>query len=406
MSELLGKGGDRKEVLKELIRKLHAGADPAEIKDKFKEVLRGVGPTEIAKIEEELVKEGMSVDEIRNMCEAHLEIFRESLGAQEVDVPPGHPIHTFMEEHRVILQFLEKLQGLARRISEADGFGSIGEELKELKRVVGDLMEVEKHNVREENVLFPYLEKHGITEPPAVMWSEHNDLKELKKKLLELSENYTGFGFGDFAGRLKDIAGRIADMLQSHIYKENNILYPAALNVIAEGEWGEIGKECDELGYPYFTPGYPKGPAGEPEEAGAEVPGTGGISFETGSLFKEEVEGMLDSLPLDITFVDAEDTVRYFNRSGERIFPRTKAVIGRKVQQCHPQKSIHLVNRILDEFRDGRRDAAEFWINMHGRLIYIRYFPVRDREGNYMGCIEVTQDITDIKGIEGEKRLL
>jgi len=129
------------------------------------------------------------------------------------------------------------------------------------------------------------------------------------------------------------------------------------------------------------------------------------IVFETGSLSKEELETLLNSLPVDITFVDKEDTIRYFSQSKKRIFPRAKAVIGRKVQQCHPQKSIHIVNRILDDFRNGQRDVAEFWIKLEEKLIYIRYFAVR-KNGKYLGTVEVTQDITNIKKIEGEKRLL
>lgn len=124
------------------------------------------------------------------------------------------------------------------------------------------------------------------------------------------------------------------------------------------------------------------------------------------SLSKEEIEAIFNNLPVDITFVDSEDTVRYFSQSKERIFPRTKAVIGRKVQQCHPQKSLHVVNQILEDFKSGQRDVAEFWINLKGRLIYIRYFAVHDKDGNYLGCLEATQDITDVRKIEGEKRLL
>ena len=130
------------------------------------------------------------------------------------------------------------------------------------------------------------------------------------------------------------------------------------------------------------------------------------MQFETGSLTKEELEGLLDSLPVDITFVDKEDTVKYFNKAEKRIFVRTKAVIGRKVQLCHPQKSVHIVNRILESFKMGKKDVAEFWIPMDNRLIHIRYFAVRDKNGKYLGTMEVTQDIADIKKIEGEKRLL
>jgi PAS domain S-box-containing protein len=136
----------------------------------------------------------------------------------------------------------------------------------------------------------------------------------------------------------------------------------------------------------------------------SETEGT--IPFETGTLSKEEMESVLNSLPVDITFVDKDDTVRYFNQSKGRIFLRTKTVIGRKVQQCHPQKSVHVVNQILEAFRKGRRDVAEFWINLKGRLILIRYFPIRNEKGGYLGCLEVTQDITNIKKVKGEKRLL
>jgi PAS domain S-box-containing protein len=130
------------------------------------------------------------------------------------------------------------------------------------------------------------------------------------------------------------------------------------------------------------------------------------IDFEIGNLTKEEIEAILNALPVDISFVDAEDTVRYFNKAEGRVFPRTKAVIGRKVQQCHPPKSVHIVNLLLDDLKKNRRKSADFWINMNQRKIYIRYFPVRNKEGKYMGCIEVTQDITDIQKIKGERRLL
>ncbi|HJW97057.1 MAG TPA: PAS domain-containing protein [archaeon] len=154
------------------------------------------------------------------------------------------------------------------------------------------------------------------------------------------------------------------------------------------------------------------------------------LELGTGSLSREELDALLNSLPIDITFVDSTDTVRYFNRLGKRIFARTPAVIGRKVQQCHPQKSIDRVNAILSDFKSGKTDSAEFWINLKGRLplkegeqrlegvhrhlqasgrlqslIHIRYFAVRDRKGKYLGCLEATQDITGIKRIEGEKRL-
>jgi PAS domain S-box-containing protein len=130
------------------------------------------------------------------------------------------------------------------------------------------------------------------------------------------------------------------------------------------------------------------------------------LQFETGALSKEEVEAILDSLPVDISFIDREDRVKYFNKAEGRIFVRTKAVIGRKVQLCHPQRSVHVVNKIVDAFKTGKKDVAEFWIQMNNRLVHIRYFAVRDKNRKYLGTLEVTQDITDIKKIEGQRRLL
>jgi len=126
----------------------------------------------------------------------------------------------------------------------------------------------------------------------------------------------------------------------------------------------------------------------------------------TGDLSKEVLDALLETLPVEISFVDENDTVRYFNKDGSRIFPRPPSVIGMKVQNCHPKKSLHLVNQLLDDFKNNRRDVAEFWIDLRGRKVYIRYFAARGKGGKYLGCLEVTQDITDLKKIEGEKRLL
>jgi hypothetical protein len=393
-----------KELIKSLIKQLHEGKNPEEVKAKFRNILRTASPTEIAQAEQELVADGMPQQEIRKLCDVHLAIFKESLDKQRVQVEVDHPIYVFMEEHKIILQHVEELKTMVQKVVAANSFEEVGEELHKLAQIAEHLMEVENHNVREENVLFPYLQKHGITEPPAIMWAEHNELKEKKKQLLKLLENHDKYAFQDFVKQLSETANFITEELSSHIYKENHILYPAALRAIKDEEWPEIREQCDELGYCCFTPSYIVAEEKAKEEA--EVPLEGTIAFETGNLTPEEIESMLNNLPVEVTFVDAEDTVRYFNKGEERIFPRTKAVIGRKVQQCHPPKSIHIVNQVIDDLRKGKRKSADFWIDMKERKIHIRYFPVRNKEGEYLGVIEVTQDITDIQKIKGERRLL
>ena len=402
MSDLSGK----KEILKGLIKRLHEGARPEEIKEEFREVLKGVTPDEIAKIEEELVKEGMPREEIQRLCEVHLEVFRESLEREKVLAPAGHPVHILMEEHKILLNFAGELKSIAGEMKGAKDFDSVSDKMRQLNHIAEHLKESESHYIREENVLFPYLEKHGVTQPPAIMWTEHNKIREMKGSLYRLVDAHKEMAFKDFTRQLEEAAVSLADMLSSHFYKENNILFPTALKVITGEEWKDIRHQFDELGYCCFTPEPPELVA-EEKEAPTPNRGTEGmIPLETGTFSKEELETMLNTLPVDITFVDKEDTVRYFSMSKDRIFPRTKAIIGRKVQLCHPQQSVHVVNQLLEDFKSGRRNEAEFWINVEGKLIYIRYFSVRSQKGDYLGCVEVTQDITDIKKIEGEKRLL
>jgi len=407
MSQAKGKD-NKKQAIKDLIKELHAGARPEEVKEKFKEALGDIGAADISRIEGELIEEGMPAEEIRRLCDVHLAVFKESLeGATKTLASPGHPIHTLMEEHKILLQFADKLKNTAGKIKGANSFATAGESMERLSHIAKHFKESEKHYVREENVLFPYLEKHGITHPPAIMWAEHNDIREEKKKLYKLVETKESMSFEEFAKELEELAKSTEDMLSSHFYKESNILFPAALKVISEDEWREIKKQCDELGYCCFTPEDAKGvvrAAGEPTSQIASS--SNEITFETGEFSTKELEAVLNTLPVDITFVDKEDRVRYFSQSKERTFPRAKAIIGRKVQQCHPQKSLHVVEEILSDFKEKKREEAGFWINMEGRLIYIRYFAVRDKAEKYIGCLEVTQDITDIKKIEGEKRLL
>lgn len=405
MSEVPGEKEDKKQILKDLIRKLHEGAEPDEVKEEFKEFLKGIGPTDIVGIEEELIQEGMPREEIHRLCDVHLAVFRESLEKEKTLAPPGHSIHTLMEEHKMLLQFAENLKSTAERIQEAKDFDAATKETKQLNHIVEHFKDSESHYVREENVLFPYLEKHGVTQPPAIMWSEHNKIREIKKKLYDIVDQHKSMALHDFAKKLANVATSLGDTLQSHFYKENNVLFPTALKVIAEDEWIDIKKQFDELGYCCFTPESAKEVPAKAGISAPEAAAEGQIVFETGSFSKEELETLLNTLPVDITFVDKEDTVRYFSQSKERIFVRTKAVIGRTVQLCHPKNSLHKVEQILNDFKNNKRDVAEFWINLEGRLIYICYFAVR-KNREYLGTLEVTQDITDIKKIEGEKRLL
>jgi PAS domain S-box-containing protein len=407
---LSGSAENKKKMLKEIITQLHPGSSPREVKEKFKQVLEGTSAEDIAKIEQELVKEGMSREELQRLCDVHLAVFGERLEKQEMQIPSGHPINILMEEHKILLQHSGSLAIVADEIEQARAFVHVGDALTELQHIAKDFLDAEKHYLREENVLFPIMEKHGITEPPAIMWMEHNKIREKKKQLHELVERSNTMSFQDFKKQLSEVAKPLCDILPSHFFKENSILFPAALQVVTSEEWEGARREFDEIGYCCFTPPHltrtsRREEAEKPKAETASAP-EGTLRFETGSLSKEEVEAILDSLPVDISFVDRNDRVKYFNKADKRIFVRTKAVIGRTVQMCHPQKSVHIVNKIVEAFKAGKKDTAEFWINMNDRLIHIRYFAVRDKNRKYLGTMEVTQDLTDIKKIEGQKRLL
>ncbi len=405
MSEFFGMRIERKEMLKELIRKIHRGEDPEKLKREFRELFGSVTTTEIAQIEQELIQEGMPREEVMRLCEVHLAVFQEALEKEKAKTQEGHPVTILMEEHKKLIEFSELLKKKIEEVKAINDFDTKKQILSDIENIAKHFKESEKHYLREENVLFPYLEKHGIKEPPAIMWMEHDKIRAIKKDLYKIVDNYNNMSFDEFIGKIEVLAIGLGDMLSSHFYKENNILFPMGLHVITEDEWKDIRLQFDEIGYCCFTPPEVLTPI-EKEIKEEVIQKEGMVSLHSGNFSLEELEAVLNTLPVDITFVDKNDEVRYFNETKDRIFVRTRAVIGRKVQQCHPQKSIHVVERILQEFKNGIRDHADFWINLNGRLIYIRYFAVRDKNGNYLGTLEVSQDVTEIKRLEGEKRLL
>jgi DUF438 domain-containing protein len=397
---------ERKEILKKLIKELHEGTSSEEAKEKLKETLGSVTQTEISQVEGELIQEGIPIEEIHKLCDIHLTVFKESIENEKIQAPAWHPIYILMEEHKKMLEFSCKLPTLSKEIKFAESLESISEKMENLNRIIEHLKDSENHYLREENVLFPYLEKHGVTQPPAIMWMEHDRIREMKKSIYTQVGTSEESKFRGFARNLKENSLGLAEMLSSHFYKENNILFPTAMKVMEKEEWTTIKKQFGEVGYCCFTPTSLTMKPEEEAEGTYKLEEEGKITLETGSLSKDEIEAILNNLPVDITFVGNDDTVRYFSQSKDRIFVRTKAVIGRTVQKCHPQKSVHIVTNILESFKNGSRDSAEFWMNLDDRLVHIRYFAVKDKNKKYLGTMEVTQDIKNIKKIEGEKRIL
>jgi len=259
---------------------------------------------------------------------------------------------------------------------------------------------LDNHYQRKENQLFPLLERHGVTGPSQVMWGIHDQLRALWKQSRKSAES------GDIKALVEGIPALTRGMVEM-IYKEEKILFPMAMEKLSAEDWVEVKRGEDELGYGLAKPAFSLPlAAGRPSPSPAPTPAAGMLNLGTGALSLEVVDLLLKHLPLDLSFVDENDVVRYYSDSKERIFPRTPASIGRTVQNCHPPRSVDTVNRILESFRAGKKDAAEFWIHMGPRFIHIRYFAVRDNAGKYRGCLEVTQDIGEIRALEGDRRLL
>lgn len=408
MSELINNREERQRILKELIRELHDGKTVDQVKERFKTLLDSIGPTELSAVEQKLIQEGMPGEEVKRLCDVHVQVFRESLDEQvKPETTPGHPVHTFILENRAIENVIAHIQDIIKELR----LRGVGEDVNELlgrwRKYHTDLLDIIKHFSRKENILFPYLEKQGISGPSTVMWAIHDEIRVELKKTKQLLEESPSHLTSDFLDALDKLVEPMHHRIKELFYKEENIMFPTALEVLSEAEWVEICNQSDDIGYALITPQKKWLPRGDGDEEVKEkaLAVEGGLGLDTGVLTQLEIEGMLNTLPLDITFVDANDQVKYFSRGSQRIFERTPAIIGRKVQFCHPQSSVHVVEKIVSDFKSGKRDNADFWINMGGRMIYIRYFAVRDKEGQYMGCLEVTQNVTEIRALEGEKRI-
>lgn len=402
MSELINNREYRQEQLKEVIRELHEGKTVEEVKEKFAKVIEGVSPREIGEMEVQLVKEGLPIEEIQYLCDVHAAVFKGSL--EEIHHPeqvPGHPIYTMKRENEAIESLIEKT---IRPNIEKFKLEDSKENISELIDNINLLWDIDKHYSRKENLIFPYLEKYGVTAPPKVMWGVHDEIRgKLKNVRLSLTK-YKG-NKDEVLGDMDEVLTQIIDM----IFKEESILFPMSLETLIEDEWITIYLESDEIGFSLIVPEKEwklkrVDLVKEEEEKG--IAQGGYIKFENGLLNAEEIRAIFEVIPGEISFIDKNDTVKFFTKGDERIFARTKAVIGRSVEHCHPHTSVHMVESIVNDFKSGAKDNEDFWIKMGKLYVLIRFFAVRDKDGQYLGTLEFVQNIGPIKSIEGEKRLI
>jgi uncharacterized protein len=266
-------------------------------------------------------------------------------------------------------------------------------------------MDVDKHYQRKEHALLSCLERHGITGPSKVMWAKDDDVRAALKRLNKAAHDCRPFA-ADCKQLCQTFALPAVGAVEEMMYKEENILLPMSQQTLTENEWAEIWAVSPKYGWCLVEPQLGYTPPQSSEAATPAVPTDGTIMMPTGNVSVEQLTAVLSALPIDLTFVDADDRVAFFTEGPDRVFARSKAIIGRKVQHCHPPKSVDIVDRILDDFRNGRQNVAEFWIDFHGKYVHIRYLAIRDAQGKYLGTVELTQDIAPLRALQGERRLL
>ena len=408
MSELINNRQKRIETLKGLIRQLHQGADEAEVKAKIEQLLPDLDYSDVFTAEMQLIQEGIPPQSIQQLCDAHTRVLRAQLDRQQaIEMPPGHPLHTFLQENRALSQVIEQVRALVQQVEALPDEQESTDYVRAIQQKLNDLTDVHKHYLRKEYLLFPYFEKNNLMGPPTVMWGKHDEARQLLREAISVLQSQPAFTAAQAKDCIRQAVLPAINAIEEMIYKEEKILFPVALSLLTEQDWYEIYLQSDEYGYCLIAPEGEWVPEGGVQMPIRQPAASGGrIRMPTGSFTLEELIAVMSTLPFDLTFVDKDDTVRYFTPGKERIFSRSIAILGRKVQYCHPPKSVHIVDQILSDFKSGKQSRARFWINLRGRLVYICYYAVRNEQGEYLGTLEVTQDLTEARSLEGERRLL
>ena len=405
MSEIINNSQKRKELLKHLILQLHNNEAPEVVRKRLVELLKSIPYNEVVEVEQQLISEGLPEEEVLKFCDIHTAVLDGSIdtsGAKEV--PPGHPVDTFKQENRELEKYISKVKQLFNEGNKLKS-GEVENYLLQLKSCFNFLSDVDKHYKRKEYLLFPFLEKYGITGPPKVMWGKHDEIREQLKAAHE-TLLVSGISSEDVPALIILTLLPPVEAIEGMIMKEEEILLPMSLDTLNDEDWFQIYKETPQFGFTLYDPQVEWKPdtieISEPTYLVGDA-----IQVSSGNFTVKELETMFRMLPVDITFVDKNDKVKFFSHGTKKVFDRNRSILGRDVRLCHPPGSVHIVEQIIDDFRSGKENVAAFWISSFmGRFVYIEYIALRDSDGNYLGVMEVTQDITDLRKLEGDQRLL
>jgi DUF438 domain-containing protein len=395
----------RKELLKHMILQLHSGEAPETVRNQLIQLLRKIPYDEVVEVEQELINEGLPAEEVMEFCDIHTAVLDGHIDTSEAkEIPAGHPVDTFKKENEELLKVVDKLNTLYSGIHEIPD-DQVTDYVFELKACFNNLMDVDKHYKRKEYLLFPFLEKYEISGPPKVMWGKHDEERDMLKNAqmvlnapgnISKDELITSIEFV-----LKPASNGIADMTM----KEEQIMFPMSMDKLNDSDWYEIATQSIEYGFCLYDPKIEWKPDGVVFKD-SSFADSGRVQLPTGSFNIPELMAIMNTLPVEVTFVDKDDVVKYFSAPEHQIFNRGRAALGRNVRLCHPPKSVHVVEQILADFKSGKEDKATFWIQMQDKFIHIEYFALRDDARNYLGTMEIVQDLTDLRKLDGEQRLV
>ena len=395
---------ERQEILKNLMLRLHAGEDKEVIQEEFNEVFDEISPYEIQLMERNLMSEGITFAEIMSLCNVHANLMGSKVNTQTSVADfeqPGHPVHVMKMENLAIRGALDRVERLLVNYLETKD--STIE--KGLRRQISLLDQFENHYQRKEYAMFPIMEKKGITAPPKVMWGVHDQIRDLYrdfKKALNDGKEST----------LEEFQIARDEMLEM-IQKEENILIPMVEQVFHVDDWETIASQSPEYGYCIVKPEkeWAVKKSFSPVKEETQVESEGDIPLSTGSLSLKELNLILNLLPMELSFVDAQNIVKYYNEGNgeEKIFKRTPSAIGRDVILCHPPRVHETVQTIFEQLKSKQKEKEEMWFKTEDKMVHVTYHAVWDEEGKYMGCLEYVQDIkplvehfekTDIKELQ------
>ena len=405
MSEIINNSEKRKELLKHLILQLHKNEAPEVVKNRLVELLRSIPYNEVVEVEQELITEGLPEEEVLRFCDIHTAVLDGSIDTSAAkSVPPGHPSDTFKQENRALEEYIAKAKALfdqGNKLKQED----VNDYILKLKSVFNFLSDVDKHYKRKEYLLFPFLEKAGITGPPKVMWGKHDETRALLKAAHE-ALSVKDISADEIPPIIVLVLLPAIDAIEGMIMKEEEILLPMSLDTLNEEAWFQIYKETNQFGYTLYDPQTEWKPA-DMETNEVVYLTEDAIRVNSGSFSIKELESIFRTLPIDITFVDKDDKVKFFSHGTKKVFDRNRSIIGRDVRLCHPPGSVHIVEQIIDDFKSGKENKAAFWISSFmGQFVYIEYTALRGTDNEYLGVMEVTQNITEMRSLEGDQRLL